>query len=77
MCAKVNKNKIKGYYIEIEKDKIVQYHFKTPIKVWDNLITMCDTLMIHPEAVKKSLKSEGCISSLHFKYFSNTKGRPL
>lgn len=70
-------NKVNGYYIEKEEDKIVQYHFKQPIKIWDDLTVMCDTLLVHPEAVKKSLRAINCISALHFKYFNFTKGRPL
>lgn len=73
----INQGKLKGYYIEKEEDKIVQYHFKHPIKIWDDLTVMCDTLLVHPEAVKKSLRATNCINALHFKYFSYTKGRPI
>lgn len=77
--GKVNKNTtINGYYIEIELDKVVQYHYRTPVRVWYNIKEVADTLLVHEDFIKKSLnKSMECIERLHFKYFSQTKGRPL
>jgi hypothetical protein len=77
--GKVNKNsKLKGYYVEIEEDRIVQYHYRVPIRIWYSIREVSDTLLVHQDVVSKSLeKSNECIEKLHFKYFSQTKGRPL
>lgn len=77
--GKVNKNtKVKQYFVEYEKDKIVQYNFRRPVRVWHSFDELCDTLMIHPTIVKKSLKhSLELVEKLHFKWFSHTQGRPL
>lgn len=78
-CGKVNKNsQIQGYYVEFEEDKIVQYHFRTPVKVWYSIKEIADVLLVHEELIKKSLqKTNQCIERLHFKYFSQTHARPL
>lgn len=78
-AGKVNKNsKVKDYFVEIEHDKIVQYHFRVPIKVWYTIQEISDVLLVHPEVISESLKKTNeCIEKLHFKYFSQTKGRPL
>lgn len=77
-AGKVNKeSKVKGYYVEFEEDKIVHYTFKNPLRIYLNLDDLCNTLLIHPEVVKKSLRSSDCMQKNHFKYFSQTHGRRL
>ncbi len=70
----VGEDKLNGYYIEPEYDSIVQYSFHAPIKVWNNLQEMCKALEVHPVTVERSLKTH-CLSRIHFKWFSETKGR--
>ena len=77
-AGKVNKNStIKGYYVEFEEDKIVHYTFRNPLRIYLNLEDLCNTLLVHPEVVKKSVKSSGCFEKNHFKLFSLTHGRRL
>ena len=78
-AGKVNKSsKLKGYYVEFEEDKIVQYNFRNPVRVWHTIEEAADVLLVHPGVIKNSLRrSLEVIEKLHFKYFSETKSRPL
>lgn len=67
-------DKIGNYYIEREEDRIVQYNRHVPVKVWNSIREASDKLLIHERVITKSL-SKNCIEQIHFKWFSNTKGK--
>lgn len=72
----VGEGVIKNYYVEFEEDKIVQYHKHTPVRVWDTVESISDSLLIHPVMIKNSLRESDILPQIHFKYFSQTKGKP-
>lgn len=74
LLLNVGEGTINDYYVEFEDDRIVQYNMRTPIRIWDNFDVLCDTLLMHPTLVSKSLTSS-CIAQIHFKWFSDTKGK--
>lgn len=73
--GKVNKESmVKGFYVEIEPDRIVQYSYHTPVKIWLDLDKLSNSLFIHKTLILKSLKCSA-IERIHFKLFSKTKGK--
>jgi hypothetical protein len=72
----IGEGAINSYYVEFEEDRIVQYHKHSPVKVWETIECISDTLLIHPIKIKNSLRETGDLPIIHFKYFSQTKGRP-